>query len=180
VGIVAIAVWRLFAADSFYVTDANWDRGVARSWAGYHVPLDKEDHAVGMQVRFRNGETRPIVKTVTNAPYRNVFVAGDPLDPARHGLPSEYRIEPAKGPPGADSFFLTDANWNRGVARRWAGFFVRSGTPGYSVGGRVTLKNGEIRTIVRLEDASPYLNVYLDGSPLDPALHGVPADYILQ
>lgn len=47
----------------FYVTDANWDQGVARRWAGYYVDARSTGHEPGMAVKLKNGETRQIVRT---------------------------------------------------------------------------------------------------------------------
>jgi hypothetical protein len=81
---------------------------------------------------------------------------------------------------GADAFDLTVANWDRGVARKWAGFFVRSGTPGYAPGRRVKLGNGEVRAIVKVEEKKPYLNVFVEGKALDPNVHGTPDAFVAQ
>jgi hypothetical protein len=166
--------------EGFHVTDANWDRGVARKWAGFYVDGASKEHEVGRLVTFKNGETRSIVRTHKNGKYLNVFVAGNPLDPSVHGMPPEYKLSDAAGGKASDPFYLTDANWNRGVARRWAGFFVPKGAPGYAVGATVRLKNGETRKVTRAQQSGPYLNVYLEGKPLDPLTHGAPPDFVVQ
>jgi hypothetical protein len=168
------------ADDGFHVTDANWNRGVARKWAGFYVEGGSKEYEAGRLVTFRNGETRSIVRTQENGKYLNVFVAGNPLDPSVHGTPTDYKVADAAGGKAIDPFYLTDANWNRGVARRWAGFFVPRDAPGYAVGVTVRLKNGETRKVTRVDQSGPYLNVYLDGKPLDPLTHGAPPDLVVQ
>jgi hypothetical protein len=164
--------------DDFYVTDSHWDKGVARNWAGYYVSADSQDHAPGKLVKLKNGETRLIVSTAKNGPYLNVFVSGKPLDPSIHGVPREFTISDAPDGKIPDPFYLTDDNWDHGVARRWSGYFVPKGASGYSVGRRVRLKNGEVRAITQLVESGVYLKVYLEGAPLDPLVHGNPPDFI--
>jgi len=183
VALLGAGAWWIFGSDSFYVTDGQWDRGVARNWAGYYVHADAREHAPGAVVKLRNGETRRIVRTETNGPYLNVFVAGTRLDPKVHGLPEDYKIE--KGAVTAnvedDSFIVTDANWNRSVARRWPGFFVSAARKAdYPPGRTVLFKNGESRRISAVEQQGPYLNVFVEGGPLDPAIHGIPPEYQLR
>ena len=180
IAIVLIAAWWAFSRDDFYVTDENWERGVARKWAGYYVPLESREHAPGKVVKLRNGETRRITQVQVKGPYLNVFVAGKPLDPKVHGIPKDFRVVDAAVAEVEDRFLVTDAYWDRSVARRWAGFFVDAQKPGYAVDRMVTLKNGESRRITRLEQKGPYLNVYLEGAPLDPAVHGIPPEYAVR
>jgi len=131
------------------------------------------------QLSSRTGKPGRSCAHLKSGAYLNVFVSGQPLDPKVHGTPPEYSVVAASGVAEIDSFYLTDANWSQGVARRWAGFFVPRGTPGYAVGRRIKLKNGEFRTITRLDESGKYLNVYLDGKPLDPIVHGTPPEIAL-
>lgn len=81
--------------------------------------------------------------------------------------------------PFAD-FFISDSNWEKGVARNWAGFFVPNSQPFQSLylpGAIVTFANGEKRRVLRTESSGAYLNIYVDGSPLDAKLAGIPSQY---
>jgi hypothetical protein len=44
----------------------------------------------------------------------------------------------------------------------------------------VLFKNGESRRISAVEQQGPYLNVFVEGGPLDPAVHGIPPEYQLR
>jgi hypothetical protein len=75
------------------------------------------------------------------------------------------------------SFDLTDQNWINGVAIKWAGFFVRNTVPNrYKLtrGKKIQFADGQIRTITRQEDGGAYLNIFLDGLPLDGNIVGFP------
>jgi hypothetical protein len=80
-------------------------------------------------------------------------------------------------------FFLTDSNWQNGVARNWSGFFVPN-TDNLRVqlanGSDLIFQNGEVRKIVDVVTSGHYLNVYVDGPPLNPAHVGPPTTYILR
>lgn len=68
-----------------------------------------------------------------------------------------------------DAFNITDGNWEKGIARSFAGFLVENTTANlkrYMPGTRLRLKDGSIRAIPRIEVSSTYINVYLDGAPL--------------
>jgi len=79
-----------------------------------------------------------------------------------------------------DSFFLTDNNWSRGVARNWAGFFVpntEKSSREYRPGRFVKFVNGDLRKVIRTEPAGLYLNIFLEGNPLNPEKAGLPSSY---
>lgn len=73
---------------------------------------------------------------------------------------------------------LTDINWVKGVAKGWAtAFFVTNTSENiskFTIGKRVRFADGTIRQIQRQEALGKYLNVYLDGLPLDGAKVGFP------
>jgi hypothetical protein len=72
---------------------------------------------------------------------------------------------------------LTDRNWVNGVARDWAGFFVRSSIPNRERlirGKKIHFADGQVRTIIRQEDGGSFLNIFLDGQPLDGNIVGYP------
>lgn len=81
-----------------------------------------------------------------------------------------------------DSFFLTDRNWIHGIARRWAGFFVPN-TPKFSdeykVGKLVKFADGETREITQAIPNGLYLNIYLNGDPIDPEKVGLPTKFVV-
>ncbi len=84
--------------------------------------------------------------------------------------------------PFDDSFFLTDNHWVRGIARGWAGFFVPY-TPKfyneYKVGRIVKFANRETREIIRVKPNGLYLNIYLNGDPLDHEKVGLPTRFVV-
>ncbi|MGQ0286872.1 hypothetical protein ACT2CV_06680 [Pasteurellaceae bacterium 22721_9_1] len=82
-----------------------------------------------------------------------------------------------------NNFFLTDINWKNGVARGRAGFFVpntNSLRTQLLPGRELVFKDGDVRTILEAVDAGGYLNIYLNGPPLDSDSVGIPTHYILR
>jgi hypothetical protein len=170
---------------SFYLTDGNWMNGISRRQVGffqpnrsYYVDLYKVDN----WVRFANGEVRRIVSTDRNGSYLNIYVDGIILDSSRVGIPSEFSVIKFPRWDDLDShkFFLTDANWIRGIARRWSGFFVPNRLPfieQYRVGKRVLLPNGDIRRIHKITFDGQYLNVFLEGDILNTEVLVAPFEF---
>ena len=79
-----------------------------------------------------------------------------------------------------ETFFLTDGNWAHGIARNWAGFFVPSTdtlSGIYKPGRQVRFPDGNVRNIIRAERYGEYLNVYIDGEPLNPEKVGLPSTF---
>lgn len=74
-------------------------------------------------------------------------------------------------------FFITDDNWNRGVGKSSAVFFLPD-RPAFvsllAVAKKVRFTNGEVREIIRVEQTGTYLNVFLEGQPLDGHKVGLP------
>lgn len=72
---------------------------------------------------------------------------------------------------------LTDVNWVNGIGRKFSGYFVVN-TPevrkNHSIGGRVKLADGEVRKVVNIIESEKYINIYLDGSPMDGNQVGYP------
>lgn len=68
-----------------------------------------------------------------------------------------------------NNFFITDVNWNQGIARNWAGFFVPN-RPIYvtmfTVGSDLQVSEDQKRRIISQKSNGNYLNIYLDGAPL--------------
>lgn len=78
---------------------------------------------------------------------------------------------------------LTDANWVNGVSRKDASFFIsdnRANARTFKPGVTITFSNGDSRTVSRIDTSGPYLNVYLDGSPMDGNEVGYPHTYTIQ
>lgn len=74
-------------------------------------------------------------------------------------------------------FNLTDSNWVNGVGVKLTGFFVNNSPLNiehYRVGELTRFSNGETRKIIRVEQAGTYLNIYLNGQPLDGKEIGFP------
>lgn len=72
---------------------------------------------------------------------------------------------------------LTDEDWESGVARQRAGFLARSSKEAaslYGVGRKVRFANGERRRITKVETRDGFLDVFLEGSPLDGTEVGYP------
>lgn len=75
------------------------------------------------------------------------------------------------------AYNLSDAGWLNGVARNFPGFFVlysRLNKDEFAQGKAIRFANGEIRHIIRQEIAGRFINIYLDGMPLDGELVGYP------
>jgi hypothetical protein len=86
--------------------------------------------------------------------------------------------------PGAfnEDFFVTDGNWEHGIARNWAGFFVPNTEKFagiYKPGRQVNFPDGSARRIIRAERYGEYLNVYLDGDQLKPEKVGLPTMFVV-
>ncbi|UAW63712.1 hypothetical protein KMZ15_06445 [Mycoavidus sp. HKI] len=89
--------------DSFFLTDINWVRGIARNHAGFFIPHNEKlvrEYKPGRFVKFSNGEMRKIIRTEpSGSVYLNIFLEGNPLDPEKVGLPSSYSIVKFGEPP---------------------------------------------------------------------------------
>ena len=75
------------------------------------------------------------------------------------------------------AFNLTDKNWTNGVSNSVAAFFVSNilkNVEKYKIGRRIKFINGEIRIIKKITVSSRYINIYLDGKPLDGTKVGYP------
>lgn len=72
---------------------------------------------------------------------------------------------------------ISDANWSHGVAKGWAGFVVinlPANKLRLTIGRKIRFANGEIRVIISQNKSGMYLNVVVDGMPLDGKLVGYP------
>ena len=71
----------------------------------------------------------------------------------------------------------TDGNWVNGVGRNIVAFFVNGTTDNlerYKVGRKVKFINGDVREIIRVLKAGPYINIFLDGPLLNGEQVGFP------
>ena len=78
------------------------------------------------------------------------------------------------------TYDLTDSNWTNGVAKNWAGFFVANrpaNVAQLTPGKKISFADGSTRTIVRQEQSDVYLNIFLNGLPLDGSIVGYPKKF---
>jgi endoglucanase len=74
-------------------------------------------------------------------------------------------------------FPLSDQNWEMGVARNWAGFFVintKNAKSKFKLGAQILFKDGSLREILKVVESPEYLNIYLEGPILNSTLTGYP------
>jgi hypothetical protein len=79
----------------FFLTDGNWDKGIARQWAGFfthNTEKNRSSFAFGKQVIFPNGDKRIITSVSENGPYLNVWVDGKILDSTDVGFPDKFEV----------------------------------------------------------------------------------------
>lgn len=72
---------------------------------------------------------------------------------------------------------ISDANWSHGVAKGWAGFVVvnlPANKLRLTTGRKIRFADGEIRVIISQNQSGIYLNIVVDGMPLDDSLVGYP------
>lgn len=77
-------------------------------------------------------------------------------------------------------FYLTDGNWVRGVARGYAGFFVPNKVEfreKFKTNKCVCFKNGDRRRIKNVAYSGQYINVDIEGPPLDSSDVGLPSEF---
>ncbi|MGR2709418.1 hypothetical protein B7453_05715 [Pseudomonas sp. IB20] len=72
---------------------------------------------------------------------------------------------------------LTDSTWLNGVARNWPGFFVKDTEENRRLlapGSTLNFSNGKSRLLTEQESANGFLNIRMNGSPLDADSVGYP------
>lgn len=87
------------------------------------------------------------------------------------------------GPVELTPFKLTDQNWENGISRVKAGFFVDNtfrNRMGLSTGNTIDFPFSGSRTINFIEYTDKYINVYLEGKKLDPARDGYPNTFSIK
>lgn len=93
------------------------------------------------------------------------------------GVSTAWHANPAPAVPNATAFNLTDPVWVKGIARSWSGFFVEVSSEAerrYQVGHILRFADGQLRMVTRTSVSGPYMNVFLDGGPLDGNVVGYP------
>ena len=88
-----------------------------------------------------------------------------------------YVLHDAKSIVGQSLINLTDANWVKGVGRSWAGFFVVNNpenTKLFSIGTNIKFSNGEVRSVINIIKGQDFMNIYLNGVPLNGDQVGYP------
>lgn len=164
---------------NFFLTDPNWVNGIARNWAGFFVPNTlafRSNYNIGNFVILMDNKKREIKNIISNGEYLNIYVEGEPLDSNTVGFPSQFIISDTID----DNFFLTDENWMNGVARNGTGFFVPNTpffTTKYKIGNTVIFCNKDTRIIIGVKENGPYLNVALEGDPLNINAIGIPSKF---
>jgi hypothetical protein len=84
----------------------------------------------------------------------------------------ESLIRPSSSPAN-----FSDQNWDSGVSKVFAGFFVRDRPANHNlfkIGEMLKFANGDKRTITDLTFIEGYINVFLDGELLNPEQYGYP------
>ncbi|MBH2018865.1 MAG: hypothetical protein I8H91_04750 [Burkholderiales bacterium] len=72
---------------------------------------------------------------------------------------------------------LTDNNWVNGVGINTTCFFINNSRENfnyYQVGKLIKFSTGDTRQIIRVEQTGAYLNIYVNGQPLDGEKVGFP------
>lgn len=122
----------------------------------------------------RAGEGQPLDLTVTAAPERQAQLT---LEGCSARLVPFSHPEVLQIPEYLVSGEVTDEHWVRGIGRHFAGFFVKL-TPAsvqtFAVGRWVHFADGSARRITEARWNAPYLNLMVDGPPLDGERVGFP------
>ena len=77
---------------------------------------------------------------------------------------------------------FSDQNWNSGVSKVFAGFFVRNRPTNqnqFKIGGKIEFANRDVRTIDNVIFVDEYINVFLSGAIMDPELYGYPNEFTI-
>lgn len=78
-----------------FITDNNWEKGIARHWAGFFVPSTPKNLSqfkTGVIVVFEDGSERVVTETKQNGQYLNVYLEGEILNPQSVGLPNKFSV----------------------------------------------------------------------------------------
>lgn len=172
----------------FYLTDKNWVHGISRRKPRFFVPNNipnQAKYSIGKYVYFKNRDFRKITDISAFMQYLNIEVDGPVLNPDEVGLPMEFQVfdtTQASMQAVSENFYLTDENWDHGVARAWTGFFVPNThyySTNFRVNNHVRLLNGEIRKIAKVEADGEYLEIHIEGEILNPEKSGLPSSFVI-
>jgi hypothetical protein len=87
-------------------------------------------------------------------------------------------IKPSSSPAN-----FSDQNWDSGVSKVFAGFFVRDRPANHNlfkIGDTLKFTNGDERTITNLTFIEGYINVFLSGERLSPEKYGYPHKFLVE
>lgn len=166
-----------FQEKGYYVIDVDYDYHGARNLLVVRNGRDPANRYVSLNLRA--GRFSFPLYISANLPDMYVF-GWDNYELNFKGC----KFSPLKSPVYEnllyENFFVTDENWIRGIGRRWAGFYLPA-TQNYitkfRTGQYITLPDGQSRRIVSAEVNGAYLNVFLEGEPLDTEM--VPSPLII-
>jgi hypothetical protein len=164
----------------FYAGSPAFKNGIAIEWDGFIVPNTPENQskfALQRVVLLPNGEQRVINEAWFEGHTRYIRVYGGPISTEFSELPDSFKT--IDGDP-IPAFFITNETWLRGVARKWAGFFVQNNAQNqqhYKVGHTVQLPTGDERTITKVTSDTNIITVYLTGDPIDGFKVGTPEHF---
>lgn len=155
----------------FYMIKNNLNNAIG---AGGYVAIDKNKSVFNFPVYINgdtnNSRTLPVRAT---GDVRGINIksctAKKITDESNEWFPSSYGKSFVK----LQNF--TDPNWVNGISRFKPGFFLMSSS-GIDIkeGDDVTFSNGETRKVMRVLRAGEFINIELNGSPLDGSIVGYP------
>jgi hypothetical protein len=169
-----------FFGDVNYINQAMFYAGGQNSYA--HIlnsgdPVPNLDSPIISPIKSSYSPITPIVPLNTIW----IVVFGDRLVPSDYSVVlenAEWRLlRRDRGTPTGPAFDLTDKNWVGGIARNWAGFFVKNSAKSreiYKRGQTLRFADGQFRTVTSVTTSESYINVFLEGPPLDGSTVGHP------
>ncbi|WP_017221022.1 hypothetical protein [Moritella dasanensis] len=169
------------SADLFYVTDRHWEKGIARNWVGFFVKnttINIQKFKVDSEVVFKDGSSRIINDVVNRGIYLHIVLSGDELlDYEKVGRPDTFTVLENREP-----FYVTDRNWEKGIARNWVGFFVPNtviNNQNFKVGSEVVFKDRDSRMIKNVINRGSHLYIVVSGELLDFKKTGRPDTFTI-
>lgn len=124
-----------------------------------------------------------IAKPVRSFDTNWILVFGERNVPSKYSVVlnhKEWKLYKSKsGSSLGPAFNLTDKDWIKGFSRTSAMFFVENSNflrESFLTGRSVQFADGQLREIINVSSNGPYLNVFLEGPPLDGEKLGFPSD----
>lgn len=177
VGFYALKIMYSLAGDGRFILMVKNNISFGADANGY-VSLDPKGRVAKFPVYISQAGLSPLDIKVTGASVFDLELLGCEA----HQIPiTNSNVLHVPGTVN-ENFFVTDVNWEHGIARNWAGFFVPSTEKFsgiYKLGKQVRFPDGNVRRIIRVERYGEYLNVYIDGDPLSPEKVGLPSTFIV-